>query len=95
MNITISPAAMRTFTNDWGFTDGDFVRIYVRYGGHSTVHEGYSLGIAKEAPKAIGVSTTLEGVTYYVEQDDLWYLNGKDLTIDYRQDTEEIVFQLR
>lgn len=94
MKIIVTQQAVAWFEQEWGFRTGDFVRIFVRYGGHSTVHEAYSLGITREEPKEMAASTTERGITFYMEQDDLWYLNEKDLRIDVQPGTDEISFLL-
>jgi len=94
MNMTVTQPALEWFQSEWGFKSGDFVRVFVRYGGNSTIHEGFSLGIAKGEPKEIGMSVTLEGITFYMEQDDVWYVNGKQLVLDYQKENEELLFKL-
>ena len=92
MKMTVTQPALEWFQSEWGFKSGDFIRVFVRYGGNSTIHEGFSLGIGKGEPKEAGISTTLQGITFYMEQDDLWYLNEKDITIDYLEKTDEVLF---
>jgi len=94
MNMTVTKPALEWFQSEWGFKSGDFVRVFVRYGGNSTIHAGFSLGIAKGDPQDIGLSVTIEGITFYMEQDDIWYVNGRQLVIDFEQKTEEILFSL-
>ena len=94
MKMTVTQPALEWFQSEWGFKSGDYVRVFVRYGGNSTIHEGFSLGIAKEEPKEIGMFATIEGITFYMEQDDVWYVNDKELTIDYQQKTDELLFAL-
>ncbi|GAA4702693.1 HesB/YadR/YfhF family protein [Brevibacillus fulvus] len=92
MKIEVKQAALEWLMRDWGFKSGDFVRIFVRYGGSSTVQDSFSLGIAKDEPNSPAYTTTIEGITFYMEQDDSWYVDGKDLTIDYDAPKEEVVF---
>jgi len=94
MKITVTQPAVKWFEQEWGFQTGDFIRIFVRYGGHSTVHEAYSLGVTREAPNEMAISTTERGITFYMEQDDIWYMSEKDLTIDVQPGTDEISFHL-
>ncbi|WP_134685323.1 HesB/YadR/YfhF family protein [Brevibacillus migulae] len=92
MKMTIASDALAWFKEEWGFTPGDQIRFFARYGGSSTVQDSYSMGISKETPREIGISTVVEGITFYIESEDLWYLNGMDLTVQFRKETEEIVF---
>jgi uncharacterized protein YneR len=50
------------------------------------------MGVSKEQPKEIAVFAVEQGITFYIEKEDSWYLNGKDLTVDLQKKTEEIVF---
>jgi len=92
MKMTIAPDALAWFKEEWGFKTGDQIRFFARYGGSSTVQQSFSMGISKETPRDIGVSTVEQGITFYIESEDLWYLNGMDLTVQFRKETEEVVF---
>lgn len=94
LKLSITPAAMENFKEEWGFEAGNFVRIYTRYGGSSTIHEAFSLGITREEPKDIATSTTEDGINFYVEKDDIWYFKNYNLTVDYNARTEEMEFNL-
>lgn len=94
MNITVTKAALSWFREEWGTKAGDSIRFFVRYGGVSTVQDSFSMGIAKEEPNEIGISTVEDGTTFYMEKDELWYMNGKGLIVDYRPETDEVEFKL-
>ncbi|MFC7394761.1 HesB/YadR/YfhF family protein [Scopulibacillus cellulosilyticus] len=94
MKLTVTPAAVTWFKEEWDFEEGDQIKLFVRYGGDSTIHAAFSMGIVKDEPKNIGISTIADGITFYVEQDELWYLDGRDLTLDYSQEKDEIDFQV-
>jgi uncharacterized protein YneR len=92
MKLTIEPAAIEWFRKEMGAEKGDAIRFFVRLGGCSTVQSGFSLGIAKEQPKEIGISTVEEGITFYMEKEDAWYLNNSELTVTYNPERDEIEF---
>ncbi|GED30593.1 MULTISPECIES: HesB/YadR/YfhF family protein [Brevibacillus] len=94
MNLTVTAAAVDWFRQEWGCEAGDTIRFFVRYGGVSTVQDSFSMGIAKEQPNEIGLSTTVDGITFYMEKDELWYMNGQGLTVDYLPATDEVDFKL-
>lgn len=93
MNIQITSEAVAWYKEELGLTKGDSLRFFVRYGGCSTVQSGFSLGITKEEPVDIGVQTIEEGITFYIEEKDLWYFDQHDLIIEYQSDYDEPVFQ--
>lgn len=94
MNLSVTAAAVAWFREEWGCQEGDSIRFFVRYGGASTIQHSFSMGIAKEEPNNAGLSTVIEGITFYMEQDELWYMNGKDLTVDYLPAKDEVDFRL-
>lgn len=92
MTFTIEPTALDWFRSEMGVQQGEFVRFFVRIGGCSTVQTGFSLGVAKEVPKEIGISTTIDGITFYMEKEDVWYLNEQNLRVSYNSSRDEIEF---
>lgn len=92
MTLAIEPTALDWFRSELGVQQGEAVRFFVRMGGCSTVQTGFSLGIAKEAPKEIGVSAVVDGIIFYMEKEDVWYLNEQELRVSYNPSREEIEF---
>ncbi len=80
---------MSLFKDDWGFAAGDTIRVYPRYGGGGP--NPFTFGIAKQEPRYVGVSEIKQDVTFFMEQDDVWFLEGKSLLIDAQNG--EISFQ--
>lgn len=92
MIIDITNEAAAWYKQELNLTNGDFIRFFVRYGGCSTVQKGFSFGINTEEPVDIGAKIEMEGITFYIEEKDLWYLDGHDLIIEYNSNYEEPVF---
>ncbi|MFS0777354.1 HesB/YadR/YfhF family protein [Neobacillus sp. 3P2-tot-E-2] len=95
MNIQISSAAAEWYKQELSLKNGDFVRFYVRYGGFSPVQKGFSLGISNDEPNDIGAKTTEGGITFYVEEKDLWYFDDHDLIVNLHQKYEEPVLEYK
>ncbi|MCI3923015.1 Fe-S cluster assembly protein HesB [Paenibacillus sp. TRM 82003] len=89
MAIVVSDAAIALYRNEWDFKSGDRIRIYPRYGGGGA--NPFSIGIAKSAPADAALTATIEGVTFFMERDDVWLLEGSDLRIDAKGG--EIVYE--
>jgi uncharacterized protein YneR len=94
MNIQITPSALNWFKEECGYSRGDFVRFFARYGGCGSIQSAFSLGLNKEEPKEMGISTQEDGITFYMEQDDVWYLNEKDLVVDYEKEKDDLIFRI-
>ncbi|EIJ77989.1 hypothetical protein PB1_10484 [Bacillus methanolicus PB1] len=83
MKIQISDKAAAWYKDEMLLKEGDFVRFFARYGGCSTVQQGFSLGVSNEEPNDIGAETKKEGITFYIEEKDLWYFDENDLLVDF------------
>ncbi|MDF2723368.1 MAG: Fe-S cluster assembly protein HesB [Paenibacillus sp.] len=90
MTLTITEAAVHCFKREWGFRDGGHIRIYVRYAGGG--EEPYALGIMSGKPIDIGLVTEAGGMSFFMEEAELWFLDGRDLTLDAKG--EDIYFHL-
>ncbi len=93
MKITVSNEALEWYVDEMNLKDGSFVRFYARYGGSSQIQKGFSLGISTEEPDQIGTKTNLNGITFYIEEKDLWYFDGHDLHIGFNLTLREPEFQ--
>lgn len=92
MKMSISQDAAKWYKDEMQLKDGDFLRFFARYGGCGNVQKGFSLGVAKDEPVEIGVETSCLGVTFFVEEKDLWYFDSRDLTIELDPEHDEPVF---
>lgn len=92
MNIQISNKAAFWYKEELNLINGDYVRFFVRYGGCSTVQSGFSLGISTEEPLEIGIQTVQDGITFYIEEKDLWYFDEHSLIVKYNPELNEPAF---
>lgn len=93
MDVKIDANALNWYKDELDLQNGDYVRFFVRYGGCSAVQQGFSLGVAKDRPQHIGVSTEVEGITFFIEEQDVWYFDDHDLVVGYSTSLEEPEFQ--
>ncbi|WP_270181954.1 HesB/YadR/YfhF family protein [Alkalihalobacillus sp. CinArs1] len=93
MMITITQPALNWFKREMALEKGDSLRFFVRVGGCSTVQDGFSLGMTVEAPTEPALSTEEEGITFFVEEKDIWFFEELDFTVKYSRKKDEIVFQ--
>jgi uncharacterized protein YneR len=92
MNLQVSKEAAAWYKEELGLHDGDYVQFFVKiYGDQgSAIHPNYSLGIIKKDPRVLSIRALEEGVTFYFDAEDQWYLNDHNLTVILEND--EIVF---
>ncbi|MFZ3587788.1 HesB/YadR/YfhF family protein [Bacillus sp. DJP31] len=92
MKLTIEDKAANWYLEELYLHQGDFIRFFVRYGGYGTVQSGFSLGVNKDTPDEIGLQVESKGITFFVEQKDLWYFDGHDLQVQYNDKYREPEF---
>ncbi|PGZ93175.1 MULTISPECIES: HesB/YadR/YfhF family protein [unclassified Bacillus (in: firmicutes)] len=88
MKIKISEDALKWFQDEMNVKEGDTIRFFARYGGNSTIHKGYSLGVTKEQPVDIGESITVDNVVYFINETDLWYFKDYNLSVIVNENNE-------
>ncbi|MBD2847919.1 HesB/YadR/YfhF family protein [Paenibacillus sp. IB182496] len=95
MKIEIEEQAVQWYKREMGLGDGDSIRVFVRLGGCGSVQPGFSLGIAREERSATAaLSQSAFGLTFFIEPEQLWYFDGRDLQIRYDEAADEAVLQV-
>ncbi len=93
MKIDITKEAQEWFNTELGLTEGSGIRFSGKVYGKTEVHEGFSVGMAVAQPgDNVMASTSIDGVTYYVNESDDWFFNGYDLEVDYDAKRDEPVY---
>lgn len=90
MNLIVEQNAARWYKEQMDLSEGDSLRIFVRLGGCGSVHPGLSLGITKDEPRNAGLSQQVEGILFYMEEDNVWYVENKELRISFDEKYEEV-----
>lgn len=73
--------------------EGDFVQFYVKlYGGIPTIHPSYFLGVVLGGAGNIALQAVVNGITFYFDEKDAWFLENYDLKIVTKDDDVEFVF---
>lgn len=93
MKISISDKAFEWYKEDMNLTEGDCVKFYVRYGGFNSFMKGFSLGVDKTNPEHAKAQFEKDGITFFMEDDDIWYLDNKDLIVDFNEQLGEPEFR--
>ncbi|GAX05726.1 hypothetical protein IWT25_01051 [Secundilactobacillus pentosiphilus] len=86
MKLQITDAAVKWFEDEMnvGSDQSAAIRFYGKLYGRTKVHHGFSIALARELqPHNFGVKVEKDGVTFYIEEDDLWFFKGYDLEVDY------------
>ncbi|HLS35677.1 MAG TPA: HesB/YadR/YfhF family protein [Bacillota bacterium] len=89
MKIHMSEEAAKWYKEEMLLENGDFVRFFPRYGGVGGNIPGFSIGIKSDTPNQIAAKVTLSEITFYIENDDLWYFDKKDLKVNFNDKLNE------
>lgn len=89
MELKITPLAQEWFKQELQIAPGMGVRFYGKVYGNTNVHEGFSVGMSVDTPEKPLVQTEVDGLTYYVEENDDWFFSGYDLLVDYNKTLDE------
>lgn len=92
MKIVISDEAVAWYKKELDMDKDDTLRFFVRYGGMGGHIPGFSLGINMEAPKKVHAETIVHDIHFFIEEDDAWYFEDKDLIISLHSEREEPQF---
>ena len=92
MNIEVSSEAARWYKRELGLEAGACIRFFPRYSSGGGLHPGFSIGIAVEKPIDLGIEQQAEGIKFYMEESDLWYLRGYNLQVQYEESEDDILY---
>ncbi|TPE68794.1 iron-sulfur cluster biosynthesis family protein [Halalkalibacterium halodurans] len=83
MKLTVTEQAAKLYIEEVPLKKGEHLRLYVRVGGVGS--GGFSVGVMKDVPNERSYKQIIDGVTFFVNEDDFWYFDG--MTIDFNPDT--------
>lgn len=92
MKIVVSDDALSWFEEEMEVVSGDEICFFARYGGSSPLHDGFSLGVMKVEPDEAAIKTSHDGVLYYIESRDEWFLVEHDLHVNVDPKLQELVY---
>ena len=94
MKLTITPAAQAYFKNDMGLSSGSQVGFHSRVYGKTAVHEGFSVVLSVESPDgALLIDEKIDGIQYYITENDDWFFNGYDFEVDFSPEEENFIYR--
>ncbi len=82
MKFEVSLEAANWYKKEMDVKQGDYVQYYVQlYGGIPTAHPNYSLGMSIGKEGDIAVKDVVEGITFYFNENNSWFLNEFDMKV--------------
>jgi len=93
VKLKIDEQAAEWYKNELQEVNINYVRFFPRYGGVGGLIPGFSIGINFDEPENILASYETKGITFFIEQSDAWYFEGKnELTIGFDKKMNEPKF---
>ncbi len=88
MMISIDEKAAKWFTDE--FQNNNTVRMFPQYDGFGEKNKGFSLAFSAEAPSNIGFTKEINGMSFYVEGNDIWFFEDTETCLSYNDEIKEI-----
>ncbi|MGN7356121.1 HesB/YadR/YfhF family protein [Paenibacillus sp. SAF-054] len=92
MMLRISQDAAKWYIKELGLQSGSALRFFPRYSSGGGLHPGFSLGISVEEPDRPVLREEIEGVVFFMEEQDGWYLRGYNLVVRYLESQDDIEY---
>lgn len=94
MDFEVTKEAAQWYKDEMDLKQGYYVQYYVQlYGGIPTAHPNYSLGMSIGKEGNIAVKDVIEGITFYFNEDNAWFLNEFDMKVVLENDELEFIFK--
>ncbi|MFB4164837.1 HesB/YadR/YfhF family protein [Alteribacillus sp. JSM 102045] len=93
MKITVTQPALKWFQDEMDAVKGDSIRFYARFGGHSSIKPGFSLGVSKSEPVEKASETEQDGIVFFIEEKDKWFFKDYDLHVKYSRKYNEVEYE--
>jgi len=94
MKIGVSEKALDWFKEEVELEAGSKVRFFTQIYGTSPIQEGYALAFTIDnSPRNVAVQTVSGGITFFIEEADLWFFNGHDLYVEYNETNNELEYK--
>lgn len=92
MKILVSDGAAGWYVKELELKDGAHIRFFPRYSSGGGLHPGFSLGISTQEPVQPGLTAEAGGITFFMEEQDLWYMRGYDLYVEHDESQDDISY---
>ena len=91
MFISIDERAATWFTNEFEFNKPFYIRMFPQYAGFGIKHKGFTLAFSAESPVHVGYSKEINGITFFVEDNDVWFFKDTETALTMDNYLDEIM----
>ncbi|MGG1677267.1 hypothetical protein ACIFOT_16135 [Neobacillus sp. NRS-1170] len=64
--------------------------MFPRYAGLGQQHKGYSLAFSAEIPEDIGFTKEIDGITFFIEENDVWFFENTETYLSVNDLIDEL-----
>lgn len=84
MFISIDDKAATWFSQEFEVIKPISIRMFPQYAGFGQQHKGYCLAFSAETPQDIGFRKEINGITFFIEGNDVWFFENTEtyLSVD-------------
>lgn len=93
MKLDISNEAASWYKKELDLKEDASLRFFARYGGVGGKIPGFSLGVTMDTPENKHTSKKIDGITFFIEEADVWYFEDSNLQITLDKTLSEPEFQ--
>ncbi|MBV7508146.1 hypothetical protein KW850_23280 [Bacillus sp. sid0103] len=91
MFMFVDEKAATWFTKEFAINKPFFIRMFPQYAGFGIKHKGFSLAFSAESPVHVGYSYEINGITFFVEVNDVWFFEDTEVTLTIDENLDEIL----
>lgn len=91
MFISIDEKATSWFSKEFEFNRPFSIRMYPQYAGFGEKNKGYSLAFSAEIPANAGYVKEINGITFFVEGNDVWFFEDTETYLSADDLVDEII----
>ncbi|MFF2446305.1 HesB/YadR/YfhF family protein [Neobacillus sp. NPDC058068] len=78
MLISFDEKATLWFSKEFEINKPFSIRMFPQYAGFGEKHKGYSLAFSAENPTNAGIIKVINGITFFVEDNDVWFFEDTE-----------------
>ncbi|MEH7093533.1 HesB/YadR/YfhF family protein [Neobacillus vireti] len=90
MFISIDEKAALWFMREFEMKKPINIRLFPQYAGFGEKNKGFSLAFSAEQPENVGYTQEMNGITFYVEGNDIWFFEDTETYLSFNEVIEEI-----
>ncbi|MHC5268044.1 HesB/YadR/YfhF family protein [Enterococcus sp. LJL98] len=89
MKVTVTPKVLDWFKKEIVLEEGQGIRFFGKVYGSTQVHEGFSVGMSVDRPERVLFEEEIEGLLFFVDENDDWFFRGYEMTVDLDEKLNE------